>query len=178
MNLETLNSALDALGNTLTDRITITVAGSAMLLLSGRITRDVHDCDLMRIEPVGLENVLLSVAADIGNSLGLGQNWLNAQMCAWEKEFPEGWNCRREPFRTFGNLTVEFISQVDGIALKAFAMVTRTDQQKGLRDLGDIEMIVPNAEELAAALRYLDRMDQEGYGCIPARAILQKMQRT
>lgn len=157
-----LEQALLLLGETLearSIRFEIVVIGGSALLLRGVTRRPTRDLDVMAIvvkdeyrksEPLPSE--LQAAVRDVGETLGIGPNWLNGKASGLlDFELPEGFKRRTEP-RHYGALTIRIADRVDLIFLKLDATVSEGPHS---RHFSDLQALEPTAAQLLAAGEWL-----------------------
>ena len=155
---ELLNKALDVLGQVLAERDQsheVVVIGGGSLLLLGLIQRPTRDLDLVALVRDGryrsaspMPSDLLRGAMEVGQALGLADDWLNAGPTdLLDFGLPDGFEDRTTQ-RTFGALTVHIASRYDQICFKLYASVDQGPHSKHFADLRKLE---PSEEELQHA---------------------------
>ena len=141
-----LEEALHALGAVLEARghafEIVSVGGGSLLLLhlTTRSTRDldvvalIQDSQYVTAKP--LPEALVEAARDVGDVLGLGDNWLNAGPTELLTHgLPDGFAERAER-RTYGSLMLHIASRLDQIHLKLYASVDQGPRSKHVSDPG------------------------------------------
>jgi hypothetical protein len=171
LQLEALEEALTSLGAVLEQRRTpysLLVVGGSSLLLLRLIDRPTGDLDVIGLVDNGqyrkldqLPEPLATAASQVGQALGLADNWLNtAPASLMDFGLPEGWEIRVE-VRRYGALGVHLPSRFDQICFKLYAAVDRGPKDKHYMDLQALE---PTAEELVEAARWTVTHDpSEGF---------------
>jgi hypothetical protein len=161
-----LEDALRALGAVLAARALsfeiVSIGGSSLLLLglTARVTRDldvvalVEDGRYHAAEP--LPPALVEAVRDVGDALGLGQQWLTAGPAELLKQgLPDGFAERVER-RRYGSLTLHIASRFDQVHFKLYAAV---DQGPGSKHVTDLRQLSPTPAELLAAARWARQHD-------------------
>ena len=132
---ETLEEALETLGAVLKEQGTpfelLAIGGSGLLLL-GLIDRPTGDLDVIASLRSGafqkleaLPEALESAAEQVGQALGLGDQWLNARPSSlMDFGLPEGWESRLTA-KQYGGLCLHLASREDQICFKLYAAVDR-----------------------------------------------------
>jgi len=154
----TLENALEVLGQLLTDRdqhYEVVAIGGGSLLLLGQIDRTTKDIDLVALMNSGhlisadpLPSGLLQAVEDVGNTLGLGKEWLNIGPASlFEMGLPSGFQDRMHK-RCYHGLTVYLADRFDQICFKLYAAV---DQGRYSKHFADLRILQPTREELRAA---------------------------
>jgi hypothetical protein len=135
----------------------VIVGGSALLALElvDRTTQDVdvvalrHDGALIKADP--LPRDLIDARNRVANDFALPEEWLNPGPSALiDFGLPEGFLERVSTWDLGAGLTVHFVSRLDQIHLKLYALV---DQGIGKHE-GDLRALVPSQEELIEAARW------------------------
>lgn len=137
-------------------RISIVFAGSAAGILGGLFKpgRRTGDCDVIQVDEVEWQ-VISRAAAEVAQSLGLAQNWLNRECRSFAWCLPLGWHDRCEHVGGFGPLDVYRLSRFDLLGAKLVAGTDRTHDLIDLRDLN------PSLAELDQLEAHLDRLQSE-----------------
>lgn len=160
-----LERALELLGRTLEDRglsYAVTIAGGAALLLTDEIDRPTRDIDIVSVaeglDPLNVARTLpeglRQAADDVADALGIPRDWLNnGAVGIVGDRLPAGFDGRTRPL-VYANLVVHVLARTDLLCLKLWAAA---DQGPGSRHLHDIRAMRPDADELAAALRWVRR---------------------
>jgi hypothetical protein len=168
----TLEAALQALGEVLDARrltYDVVAVGGSSLMLLGLLERPTRDLDLVALVEAGqyikaspLPAPLLEAAVDVGETLGIGPEWLNAGPTdLLDFGLPPGF-ADRVATRRFAALTVRLASRLDQICLKLYAAV---DQGPRSKHFEDIVRLTPSADELLYAARWAITHDpSEGFG--------------
>jgi len=153
-----LDQALQALADTLEARHVryelVAVGGSGLLLL-GLLSRATRDLDIVAVVDNGkyvkadpFPPTLRDAARDVGEVLGIGAEWLNAEPAALlDFGLPEGFAQRTE-IRDYGALVLHLASRPDQICLKLYAAV---DQGPTSKHVEDLRALAPTADELRVA---------------------------
>jgi hypothetical protein len=172
MNRDQLLKAFELLGTRLREelteeqRVAIWLTGSAAALLHGDLSRDVKDCDMVRLVPHTAEDAVDYGKSLVANDLGLEQEWLNHQAMFFSVYLPPNWQERVEPVCDFGPLTVFSLSRGDMLASKALGVWKTGDDKHRI----DFDAMNPNSGEIASAIAVLresaDRNDQDLGKCI------------
>jgi hypothetical protein len=161
LQLETLEEALTSLGAVLEQRrqpYGLLVVGGSSLLLLRLIDRPTGDLDVIGLADNGsyrklesLPEPLETAASQVGDALGLAENWLNTGPASlMDFGLPEGWEGRLE-VRRYGALEIHLPSRFDQICFKLYAAVDRGPDDKHYKDLKALD---PTTEELIAAARW------------------------
>src|SRR5688572_21439859 len=161
-----LEEALQALGAVLEARghaLEIVSVGGGSLLLLDLTTRSTRDLDIVALIQDGqyatakpLPEPLVEAARDVGDALGLGENWLNAgpaELLTFG--LPDGFAERAER-RTYGSLVLHIASRLDQLHLKLYASV---DQGPRSKHVTDLQLLSPTRDELLAAARWARQHD-------------------
>lgn len=156
-----LDSVLGALGEQLglaNAHAHLVVIGGSGLVAIGAVARATQDVDVVALDEDGvlvsaepLPDALLAAAALVARDFGLKPDWLNAGPTGLLEigGLPEGFSDRAIR-RDYGPaLRVAFASRLDQVHLKLYAAVDRFEQ----RDVGDLRLLRPTADELRAAAR-------------------------
>lgn len=173
MGREQLEEALETLGAVLASRQLsgrILVAGGSSLLLLGVIDRPTADLDVVGLASgdhyVKAETIPVSLAQaarDVGEALGLPDNWLNnGPASLFDFGLPPGFETRVS-VRVYGPLEVHVVGRFDLVCFKLYAAVDQSGYRtsKHLADLKDLD---PSADDLAAAARWTRTQDpSEGF---------------
>jgi hypothetical protein len=156
-----LARALRLLGDVLQERglsYELVAAGGSALLLLGVLERPTRDLDVVAVV-VGrryvaanpLPRALLKAVQDVGDTLGVGDDWLNPGPASLlELGLPEGFAERVET-RRFGPLTLHLASRSDQICFKVYAA---TDQGPASKHFNDLNALVPTRDELIRGARW------------------------
>ena len=161
LNPVSLDEALAPLGQTLAARglsYELVAVGGGSLLLLGLIRRPTRDVDVVALVVGGsyakakpLPDELAKAAADVGEALGLGADWLNpGPTDLLDLGLPEGFSDRVE-IRRYGALTLQLASRQDQIYLKLYASV---DQGPRSRHFDDLRTLGASASELLAGAQW------------------------
>jgi len=156
-----LEQALGTLGAVLEQRglrfEAVAVGGSSLLLL-GLGTRPTRDLDLVarieggsyvRADP--LPEPVAQACADVGLSLGLAPDWINAGPASLlDLGLPQGFEGRLTTC-SFGGLTLHVAGRRDQIFFKLYAAV---DQWPRSKHQADLERLDPTRDELLAGARW------------------------
>lgn len=148
-----IESNLHRLGELLPgDReVELLLIGGAAGMLTGELVpnRTTGDCDVIRYDPPDAEGAVLETARSIARARGLPENWLNSQ--AKELDIrPDGWRSRRVLVGSYGRLKVYALSRRDLLATKFHGGHPR--------DIEDITVMQPTADELAFVRIYLNML--------------------
>jgi hypothetical protein len=158
---DTLEAALRALGEVLEARRLaydmVAVGGSSLMLL-GLLERPTRDLDIVALVESGqylkaspMPQPLIDAAVDVGETLGIGQGWLNAGPTALlDFGLPPGFAERVET-RLYRTLTLRLASRADQICLKLYAAVDQGPRSKHYEDLLHL---APSTDELLFAARW------------------------
>ena len=158
MKRQTLEEALMALGELLTDRghsYEIVAIGGGSLLLLKQIERATRDIDLVAlvknrklISADPLPAALYEAAKDVGLALDLGADWLNiGPSSLLQMGLPEGF-AERMHTRHYMGLTVHLADRFDQICFKLYASVDQGPTSKHFTDLVSLK---PSSGELEEA---------------------------
>jgi hypothetical protein len=160
-----LDRAFALVGEALSAKVAITVAGSAMFVLEGSLARDASDCDLVEINPPQHRGALDNAADFARQKLGLKANWLNDSMTTFDdfQSVPNNWESRTTVYGTFGNLEVRCMSRPDAITLKVATLHERGSREGYDKDVPDLEAISPTDSELEYAIRHLKAAEDTDY---------------
>jgi hypothetical protein len=158
-----LEEALTTLGEVLAGRglaYEVVAVGGGSLLLRGIIERPTKDVDVvgMRLEsgdilPVdALPGPLVRAVRDVGRTLSLAADWLNAGPASLlDLGLPPGFTERLSEVR-FGSLVVWFAGSYDLIYLKLYAAADHWPSRD--RHLEDLRALQPTREQLLAAAQW------------------------
>lgn len=131
------------------------VVGGTALALTGVISRETRDCDVL--EPSLPEEVLSAArrfAALIRSEGGvLRDDWLNNGPASLASILPPEWRSRLQPAFKGKVIVLHTLAREDLLKTKLFALCDR-----GL-DLQDCLALGPTADELAGALPWLEQQD-------------------
>lgn len=143
-----LRAALLRLGRTLRERASITLGGSAALLLTGALDRLTDDGDVVEssVDFTRLVDAIREVEAVEQAPPG----WLNTSIQSYTHILPPDYRARLVRLPPMGQLDVALLGRSDVLLMKAYA--TRP------RDLQDILDVVPTAEDLAFIERHIPRI--------------------
>ena len=153
-----VDAALDALGEVLAARElayeVVAVGGSGLMLL-GLLDRPTRDIDVLAVvDGAGyrkanpLPDPLVEAARDVGETLGLGPDWVSpGPTDLLDFGLPNGFETRVET-RTFGSLTVHLASRLDQLFFKLYAAV---DQGVDSKHFQDLQRLSPQRDELLQA---------------------------
>lgn len=174
-----LPGALAMLGDVLESRglrFEAVAVGGSVLVLLGYVARSTRDVDLVaRIEDGRLVSAaplpvsFAEAVADVGRTLGLRSDWLNAGPASVvELGLPAGFLDRVQT-RHFGGLTLHLAGRTDLIALKLYAAV---DQGPASRHTSDLQALAPTPDELIVAAKWTRSHDpSEGFRSQLAQAL-------
>lgn len=152
-----LNRALIALGEVLAARkqaFELVSVGGGSLILMGLLERPTRDVDIVAVVVAGkyekakpLPVDLARAVVDVGESLGMGGEWLNAGPTDLiDFGLPSGFK-ERVQTRRYGALTLHLASRLDQVYLKLYAAV---DQGPRSRHFEDLLLLSPKPAELLA----------------------------
>jgi hypothetical protein len=158
----TLEAALQALGELLTDRghaHQVVAIGGGALSLVGLTERSTEDIDLVGLierdalqSAKPLPDTLIEAISDVAQLLGLHRKWMNngptSLLC---HGLPDG-SLERCTQRRYGGLTVLFASRFDQIHLKLLAIARPNDKHHV-----DLQRLQPSGDELASAVAWARR---------------------
>ncbi len=161
LQLEMLEEALNSLGAILQQRRTtyrlLAIGGSSLLLLR-LIDRPTGDLDVIgwtdgntyhKLER--LPTPLADAASQVGQALGLADNWLNTGPASlMDLGLPKRWEGRVE-VRHYRALEIHLPSRFDQICFKLYAAVDRGPHDKHFFDL---QALNPASDELTKAARW------------------------
>jgi len=127
-------------------------------MLLGFVSRPTKDIDVVAlveekryVSADPLPAALLNAARDVGSTLGLGENWLNAGPTdLLTHGLPEGFESRTQ-IRTYGGLVLHLAGRFDQICFKLYASVDRGPDSKHFADL---QKLKPSEQELITAARW------------------------
>jgi hypothetical protein len=142
--------AFAALGARLGTSAEIVVAGGSALVLLGIVDRSTADADTVSSRPK-LSTFAREVAA-VAEELGLAPSWLNDEVTAYRDLLPPDFPSRTVALGTFGQLTVRVLGRGDLILMKMAAGRPR--------DLDDLQVLAPTAEEVMFVDQQLARIDK------------------
>jgi hypothetical protein len=156
-----LSRALELLGGVLQERglsYELVAAGGSALLLLGLLERPTRDLDVLALVESGgylpadpLPSDLLNAIRDVGETLGIGEDWINpGPTSLLELGLPAGFAGRVET-RRFGQLTLQLASRTDQIYFKVYAA---TDQGPESKHFDDLRILAPTTTELIEATRW------------------------
>ncbi len=156
-----LQDALRALGDVLTDRrrtYELVAVGGSSLMLLGLLERPTRDLDILALIESGhyvkarpLPEPLLEAVRDVGQALGLGDRWVNADPTdLLDFGLPEGFASRLET-RRYGSLTLHLASRLDQVCFKLYAAV---DQGPNSKHFQDLQRLSASPEELLVAAKW------------------------
>lgn len=166
-----LHEAMTLLGELLSERgqsfEVLAIGGGALLLLglSKRATIDLdvvarrRDSRWTKSRPLPME--LARAVDEVASVLGLPTDkpWLNdGPSFLFEMGLPGGWEARTAT-RTFGALTVRILAREDLIVLKLWAATDARAPERRARDVGDLQQLAPNRDELLRAVRWCRAKD-------------------
>ena len=158
INIESLESALEILGQLLADRglhYEAAAIGGGSLLLLGLIDRTTKDLDLVAlvkgrqlVSANPLPEALVQAAKEVGKILNLGEDWLNIGPASLlEMGLPLGF-IERLHIRKYKGLTLYLADRFDQICFKLYASVDQGPQSKHFADL---RALLPTRDELYRA---------------------------
>lgn len=141
-------------------RFNLVVCGGTALLAAGLVLRTTRDVDIVALmddrgvllDPAPLPEILLRIAEEVADDLGLPKDWLNNGPSSGEgglfrMGLPEGF-VQRLTWTTVGEkLSVAFISRYDQIHFKLYAAV----DQFGSYHADDLRQLQPTDDELLEA---------------------------
>lgn len=159
-------------------RFNLVVCGGTALLAAGLVLRTTRDVDIVALmndrgvllDPAPLPEILLRVAEEVADDLGLPKDWLNNGPSSGEgglfrMGLPEGF-VQRLTWTTVGDkLSVAFISRYDQIHFKLYAAV----DQFGSYHADDLRQLRPSDDELLEAASWTRSHD-------PSAGYLQALQ--
>jgi hypothetical protein len=144
--------AFRLLGGGFPSPVRLVIAGGSAMILAGYVDRDTGDGDgdgdVIETSPKLSE--LRRYIEEVAEALGVKADWLNDGVRAWRDLLPSDFHLRLEPVGTFGNLTVERLGRQDLILMKIAAARPR--------DLDDLQVLKPTADEIAFVKDQLDRI--------------------
>ncbi len=158
--------ALQALSETLQARrlaYELVAVGGSSLVLLGLITRATRDLDIVALVEDGhyvasdrLPEPLVEAVRDVGQVLGIGDEWLNSGPSAlMEFGLPQRFAERAE-VRNFGALILHLASRTDQIYLKLYAAVDQGPRSKHVEDLRALKPLPTELRGAAAWARTHD----------------------
>jgi hypothetical protein len=140
----------------------LVVCGGSALIAAGLIARATQDVDIVAlmdgreqlVDPHPLPRVLLEAASEVGQILGLKDDWLNngpsrGEGGLFQMGLPEGFVSRLSKKNYGGNLTVYFAGREDQIHFKLYAAVDR-----GGYHIADLLALNPEENELTRAAQW------------------------
>jgi hypothetical protein len=148
MTSATLWAALTRLGSTLREPASLTLGGSAALLLTGMLDRLTDDGDVVE-SSVDFGRLLDAVrAVEVAEQTPSG--WLNTSIQAYTHVLPDDFRTRLVRLPPLQRLDVSVLSRSDVILMKVYAHRPR--------DLQDLLAVTPSPEELAFVEQSLPRI--------------------
>ena len=152
--LKTLGTLLESRGL----RFELVAVGGGSLMLLGFLSRPTKDIDIVAlvekkryVSADPLPAALLDAARDVGATLGLDENWLNAGPAdLLTLGLPEGFESRTQ-VRAYGGLVLHLAGRFDQICFKLYASVDRGPDSKHFADL---QKLRPSEKELITAARW------------------------
>ncbi|HEY8742017.1 MAG TPA: hypothetical protein VIU62_02895 [Chloroflexota bacterium] len=157
-NMLLLEQALQTLGAVLAQRgqrfELVTIGGSSLMLL-GLIVRPTRDLDVVALAESGhylkanpLPEALREASRDVGETLGIGGDWLNAGPTdLLDFGLPAGFQ-QRVQIRRYHALTLHLAGRFDQICFKLYATV---DQSMNSKHADDLRLLQPIPDELLQA---------------------------
>ena len=143
-----LRRALLRLGRTLPEPASITLGGSAALLLAGELDRRTDDGDVVE-SSVDFARLLDSVRkVEMIEQAPAG--WLNTSIQSYTHVLPADFRTRLVRLPRMGRLDVSLLGRPDVVLMKAYAGRER--------DLQDLIAVAPSPEELAFVERHAPRI--------------------
>jgi hypothetical protein len=136
-------------------RLDAVVIGGAALNLLGVVSRPTKDVDVLHpaLPPEVLEAARAFAAQCRAQGEALQDDWLNNGPASLTGQLPAGWELRLQAAFTGQALTLRCLGREDLLKTKLFALCDR-----GL-DLPDCLALAPTAEELRAALPWVEYQD-------------------
>jgi hypothetical protein len=136
----------------------LVVVGGSSLLLLGLIDRPTRDLDVIGlarsdtyVKLDALPEPLSQAVADVGDALGLANDWLNIGPASLlDFGLPDGFR-DRVTIRRFDALELHISSRLDQVCFKLYAAV---DQGPRSRHFADLVALRPSREELLFAARW------------------------
>lgn len=143
-------------------RLRLVVCGGSALIAARLITRTTQDVDVVALmdeqgqlmDPHPLPPILLEAASEVGQVLGLNEDWLNddpsrGEGGLFQMGLPEGFASRLSR-KDYGRcLSVYFAGRKDQIHFKLYAAVDR-----GGYHIADLMKLNPEDDELTQAARW------------------------
>lgn len=175
-----LEEALATLGELLAERgdtAELVVVGGGSLLLLGMIERPTKDLDVVAlvkadsyISAKPFPKFLTDAVADVGSTLGLAPDWLNAGPTSLlDLGLPAGFHSRTKT-RTYDALTLHIAGRFDHICFKLYAAV---DQGPRSKHAADLAQLGPTEHELKQAGDWCKTHDaSEGFAQTLEQALL------
>ena len=127
----------------------IVVAGGSALVLLGIVDRSTADADAVASRPK-LSTFAQDIAG-VADDLDLAPTWVNDGVTAYRDLLPSDFASRTVLLGTFGQLTIRVLGRVDLIIMKIAAGRPR--------DLDDLRVLAPTADELAFVAQQLARIN-------------------
>jgi len=155
MDPRTTISAFDAYLAERRVRFACVIIGGTALALIGITIRPTRDCDVLD-PPIPAELAAHARAFAALRRTGgdpLADDWLNAGPASLTHVLPHGWRERLVDAYLGRALHLRTLGRSDLLASKLFALCDRGT------DLGDCLALAPGAEELAAAMPWLEHQD-------------------
>ncbi len=154
-------------------RLEAIVIGGAALNLLGIASRPTRDCDILHPElPAPILEAARSFAVETrGQGEVLRDDWLNNGPASLVDVLPDGWRERLQPAFAGRALLLRSLGRPDLLKSKLFALCDRGT------DLGDCIALAPTADELSAALSWLEAQDAHPDWPAHVRATLEELAR-
>ncbi len=141
MKVGDLLAALRRLGSELRDPATLTLGGSAALLLTGALDRATNDGDVVESKPAF--PALLDAVRRVEVAEQAPPGWLNTSVQSYTHVLPPDYRTRLVPLGRMGRLDVSLLGRADVVLMKVYAGRTR--------DLQDLLAVRATEAELAHA---------------------------
>jgi hypothetical protein len=154
-------------------RLEAVVIGGAALNLLGVVSRPTRDCDILH--PTLPEMILEAARAFAAQLRGGGEvlrdDWLNNGPSSLADVLPAGWRERLQPAFSGRALLLHSLGRQDLLKSKLFALCDRGT------DLADCLALAPTADELRAAVSWLEAQDAHPDWPAHVRATLEGLAR-
>lgn len=148
MTSKSLQSALLHLGSTLRENASLTLGGSAALLLTGALDRFTDDGDV--VESSVDFATLLDAVRQVEVVELAPPGWLNTSIQAYTHVLPADYRSRLVHLPRMGRLDVSLLGRPDVILMKTYAHRPR--------DLQDLLAVAPTEQELAFVEQCIPRI--------------------
>ncbi len=148
MTAKSLQAALLRLGSTLRESASLTLGGSAALLLTGALDRLTDDGDV--VESSVDFATLLDAVRQVEVVELAPPGWLNTSIQAYTHVLPADYRSRLVHLPRMGRLDVSLLGRADVILMKTYAHRPR--------DLQDLLAVTPTEQELAFVEQCIPRI--------------------